>query len=106
MSSYEDILESYWERKCQVTEILSKELEEPIVIHSRVPNEPSFTVHSISSLHSLAPGVRLRVCNNEYMKISRSPGWVSWTGFFVDHSVVYREILSTTLSRGCLTISR
>lgn len=77
MSNYEDILESYWECKFQVTEVLSKELEEPIVIHSRVPNEPSFTVHSISSLRSLPPGVRLRINNSGYMRVSCSPGQVS-----------------------------
>lgn len=39
MSNCEDILESYWECKFQVDQVFSKELEEPIVIHSRVPNE-------------------------------------------------------------------
>ena len=40
MSDYEDILESYWECRFQTREVFEKELDEPIVIHSRVPNDP------------------------------------------------------------------
>jgi hypothetical protein len=43
MSNYEDILESYWECKFQVDQVFGKELEESIVIHSRVPNELSLS---------------------------------------------------------------
>lgn len=106
MSDYEDILESYWECKFQVDQVFSKELEEPIVIHSRVPNELSLTIHSITSLRSLPPGVRLRVNNSEYMRISHSPGWVSWSGTFFDHNEVYQLVLSTASRGNCLSISR
>lgn len=106
MSDYEDILESYWECKFQVDEVFGKELDEPIVIHSRVPREPSCTIRSIASLRSLSPGVRLRVNNSEYMRVSCSPGWVSWTGTFFGHDEVYRAILSTASSRNSLSISR
>lgn len=75
MSDCEDILESYWECKFQVDQVFGKELEEPIVIHSRVPNEPSCTIRSVVSLRSLPPGVRLRINNSEYMRVSCSPGW-------------------------------
>ena len=53
MSDYEDILESYWECKFQTREVFEKELDEPSVIHSRVPNELPLTIHSIVSLRSL-----------------------------------------------------
>lgn len=106
MSDYEDILESYWECKFQVDQAFSKELKEPIVIHSRVPNELPLTIHSIASLRSLSPGVRLRVNNSEYMRASCSPGWVSWTGTFFGHSEVYQLVLSTASKGNSLTISR
>ena len=106
MSDYEDILESYWECKFQVDQVFSKELEEPIVIHSRVPNESSLTIHSITSLRSLPPGVRLRVNNSEYMRTSCSPGWVSWSGTFFGHNEVYQLVLSTASRGNCLSISR
>lgn len=106
MSNYEDILESYWECKFQVDQVFGKELEEPIVIHSRVPNEPSCTISSITSLRSLSPGVRLRINNSEYMRVSCSPGWVSWTGTFFGHDEVYQLVLSTASSRNSLSISR
>lgn len=83
MSEYSEALESYWGCKFQVDQVFGKELEEPIVIHSRVPNEPSCTIRSIVSLRSLPPGVRLRINNSEYTRTSRSPGWVSWTGTFL-----------------------
>lgn len=106
MSDYEDILESYWECKFQVGQVFGKELEEPIVIHSRVPNEPSCTIRSIASLRSLPPGVRLRINNSEYMRVSCSPGWVSWSGTFFSHNEVYQLVLSTASRGSCLSISR
>lgn len=106
MSNYEDILESYWECKFQVDQVFGKELEEPIVIHSRVPNEPSLTIHSTASLRSLPPGVRLRINNSEYMRISCSPGWVSWMGSFLGHNEVYQLVLSTASKGNSLSISR
>jgi len=106
MSDYEDILESYWECKFQVDQVFGKELEEPIVIHSRAPNEPSLTIHSIASLRSLPPGVRLRINNSEYMRTSCSPGWVSWDGVLVEHSEVFLAILKEADRGGDFTISR
>lgn len=106
MSNYEDILESYWECKFQVDQVFGKELEEPIVIHSRVPNELPLTIHSTTSLRSLPPGVRLRINNSEYMRTSCSPGWVSWTGTFFSHNEVYQLVLSTASSKLSLFVSR
>lgn len=106
MSNYEDVLESYWESKFQVDQVFGKELEEPIVIHSRVPNELPLTIHSITSLRSLPPGVRLRINNSEYMRVSYSPGWVSWSGTFFGHNEVYQLVLSTASRGNCLSISR
>nr|DAO25771.1 MAG TPA: hypothetical protein [Caudoviricetes sp.] len=33
------------------------------------------------------------------MRVSCSPGWVSWTGSFLGHDEVYRAILSTASRR-------
>lgn len=55
MSDYEDILESYWECKFQVDQALGKELEEPITIHSRVPNELSLSHDSLDCFSSESP---------------------------------------------------
>lgn len=106
MSNYKDILESYWKCKFQVDQVFGKELDEPIVIHSRVPREPSCTIRSITSLRSLSPGVRLRINNSEYMRVSCSPGWVSWSGTFFGHDEVYQLVLSTASRGNSLTISR
>lgn len=106
MSDYEDILESYWECKFQVDQVFGKELEEPIVIHSRVPNEPSLTIRSIASLRSLRPGTRLTIRCREFMKVHCKPGWVCWNGSFVDDDLVYREILSAADERTNLSFVR
>lgn len=105
MSNCEDILEPYWECEFQVDQVFSKELEEPIVIHSRVPMNSLSRFTRLPSLRSLPPGIRLRINNSEYMRVSCSPGWVSWTGTFFDHNEVYQLILSTASRGSCLSIS-
>lgn len=106
MSNYEDILESYWECKFQVDQVFSKELEEPIVIHSRVPNDPPLTILSIATLHSLRPGVRLTIRCKEFMRVHCKPGWVCWNGSFADDDLVFREILSAADERTNLSFVR
>lgn len=106
MSDYEDILESYFESRFQVDQVFGKELNEPIVIHSRVPNDPPLMVSSIATLRGLRPGTRLTIRCREFMKVHCKPGWVCWNGSFVDDDLVYREILSAADERTNLLFVR
>lgn len=106
MGKYDGVLERYFERKFETHQVFEEELEEPIVIHSRVPNEPPFTVYSIASLRSLRPGTRLTIRCKEFMRVHCKPGWVCWNGSFVDDDLVFREILSAADDRTNLSFVR
>lgn len=106
MGKYDGILESYFEHRFQTRQVFEQELDEPIVIHSRVPNDPPLTVFSIATLRGLRPGTRLTIRCREFMKVHCKPGWVCWNGSFVDDDLVFREILSAADERTNLSFVR
>lgn len=106
MSEYSEALESYQNLLFQADQVLERELKEPIVIKPCSCSKKPLKVFSISTLHGISFGVRLRVGSDDFMRVHNSFGWVRWDGVFVKHSEVFHMILSVASQEGSLTISR
>lgn len=106
MGDYQEILEDYLSLRDSSNQLFEKSLEEPVMIKSRTPGEPSYEVTSISSLWLASYGNVLYIRDDEYMRVSTIPGWVRWDGCPVSNSEVYKEILSAAASGGFLAWMR
>lgn len=106
MSEYRDILDSYHDLLLQASQLLERELKEPVIVESCVEGEVPLVVSSVSSLYNVRPGVRLGIGFMRFMRVHRTPGWGRWDGVLVEHGEVFLTILKAADSGSSLTISR